>query len=285
MALFDYNIDHYSVIDLEDMFGLIRPYELPALEGVGASLKKKLMSECGEDGSLYEKITEFVTNAMKKMKTDLFYEDINKPNTLLDSDGHFLIKEESRPALSTKQKTYIKGGLNPVSMPTIQRTVTFNSKFRKNRLIQPSGNYTVQLPYPVKTTINMDVDSVIIPPSYFAIDANLGNNFFLIICGSSPLVWFTFQVVIPTGNYTPQSFVNHLNNAIFVTDWDVQQPTVTDFNRSPSIGPPSDLGQRILAKLDPASGRIVLYVNPFFCFWTTHRYYQSQTRLHQPTHC
>ena len=97
MALFDYNIDHYSVIDLEDMFGLIRPYELPALEGVGASLKKKLMSECGEDASLYEKITEFVTNAMKKMKTDLFYEDINKPNRLLDSDGHFLIKEESRP--------------------------------------------------------------------------------------------------------------------------------------------------------------------------------------------
>jgi len=151
-----------------------------------------------------------------------------------------------------------------VSMATIQRTVTFNSKFRKNRLIQPSGDYTVQLPYPIKTAINMDVDSVIIPPSYFAIDANLGNNFFLIICGSSTPEWFTFQVVIPTGNYTPQSFVNHLNNAIFVTDWDVQQPTVTDFNRFPSIGPPSDLGQRILAKLDPASGRIVLYVNPFF---------------------
>jgi hypothetical protein len=264
MAQFDYNIDHYSVTDLEDMFGLIRPYELTALEGVGSSLKEKLLSECGEDDSLYEQITEFVTSAMSKMKSTLFYENTNKPNKILDSEGHFIIQEEQIPTLHTKQKTYIRGGLNPVSMPTIQRTVTFNSKFRKNRLIQPSGNYKVQLPYPIKTTINLDIESTIIPPSYFAIDANLGNNFFLIICGSASSNWFTFQVVIPSGNYTPQSFVNHLNNAIFVTDWDVQQPTgFTDFSRSPAT-PPSDLGQRILAKLDPASGRIVLYVNENF---------------------
>ena len=261
MAQFDYNIDHYSVVDLEDMFGLIRPYELTALEGVGSSLKEKLLSECGEDGSLYEQITDFVTNAMSKMKSTIFYEDANKPNKILDSDGHFIIKEEQIPTLHTKQKTYIKGGLNPVSMPTIQRTVTFNSKFRKNRLIQPSGNYKVQLPYPIKTAINLDIESTIIPPSYFAIDANLGNNFFLIIC-SDGIVGFTFQVVIPSGNYTPQSFVDHLNNAIFVTDWDVQDDPVY-FPRNP-FTPPSDLGQRILAKLDPASGRIVLYVNQDF---------------------
>ena len=260
MAQFDYNIDHYSVVDLEDMFGLIRPYELTALEGVGSSLKEKLLSDCGEDSSLYEQITDFVTSAMSKMKSDLFYEDTIKANKILDSEGHFIIKEEQIPTLHTKQKTYIRGGLNPVSMPTVQRTVTFNSKFRKNRLIQPSGNYKVQLPYPIKTAINLDIESTVIPPSYFAIDANLGNNFFLIICGSASSNWFTFQVVIPTGNYTPQSFVDHLNNAIFVTDWDVQASATVDFPRSPG-GPPSDLGQRILAKLDPASGRIVLYVN------------------------
>ena len=149
-------------------------------------------------------------------------------------------------------------------MPTIQRTVTFNSRFRKNRLIQPSGNYKVQLPYPIKTTINMDIESAIIPPSYFAIDANLGNNFFLIVCITGITI-FTFQVVIPSGNYTPQSFVDHLNNATFVTDWDVQDVIAgTIFPRNPSVGPPDDIGQRILAKLDPASGRIIIYVNEDF---------------------
>ena len=147
---------------------------------------------------LYEQITDFVTSAMSKMKSDIFYEDTRKTNKILDSEGHFIIKEEQIPTLHTKQKTYIRGGLNPVSMPTIQRTVTFNSKFRKNRLIQPSGNYKVQLPYPIKTAINLDIESTVIPPSYFAIDANLGNNFFLIICSAVGLV-FTFQVVIPSG--------------------------------------------------------------------------------------
>ena len=114
MAQFDYNIDHYSVVDLEDMFGLIRPYELTALEGVGTSLKEKLMSECGQDGSLYEKITDFVTSAMRKMKSDLFYENIDKPNKLLDGeDGHFIIQEDQIPTLHTKQKTYIRGRNQP----------------------------------------------------------------------------------------------------------------------------------------------------------------------------
>ena len=113
MAQFDYNIDHYSVADLEDMFGLARPYEPTAIEGVGTSLKEKLMSECGADKSLYGKITDFVTNAMLKMKTDLFYEDANKTNKIIGNDGHFIIQEEQIPTLHTKQKTYIKGGLNP----------------------------------------------------------------------------------------------------------------------------------------------------------------------------
>ena len=128
--------------------------------------------------------------------------------------------------------------------------------------MQPSGRYGVELPYPIKTVINMDAESAIIPPAYFAIDANLGNNFFLIICGSDTLDWFTFQAVIPSGNYTPQSFVDHLNNAIFVTDWDVQVVAATEpaFARGADVTPDL-LGQRVLAKLDPASGRIVIYVN------------------------
>jgi len=260
MSQFDYNIDHYNVKDLEEMFGLTVPYETTAVDGVGSNIKDKLFAQCGSDPSLYGKITSFVTEAMTKIKKELFYEQDGGSTKVLDQDGHFLIQEEKIPTLHTKQKTYIKGGLNPVSMPTIQRTVTLNSKFRKNRLVQPSGHYTVELPYPIKTAINMDIESSVIPPSYFAVDANQGNNFFQLLCGDDSGDLVVFQSVIPTGNYTPQSFVDHLNNATFVTDWDVQDISTT-FPRVPAVSPDT-LGQRVLAKLDAATGRIVLYVNP-----------------------
>lgn len=201
----DYNIEHYTIQDLEEMFNLSQPYSTMDVYEKETIMKNKVFSECGYS-TKYSDMSEFISNAINKILCSL-------PPTKNEIIGNDLILQPTIPTLHTQEKPYIKGSLNELAINTITRTLTINSKFRteyKDSSI--STNFNIELPYPIKQVTTLTLESVTIPFfSYYSIDTD--SNYFLISINTSTF-YQTFVVTIDVGNYTPDEFVSALNTAM-----------------------------------------------------------------------
>lgn len=196
----DYNLDNYSIRDLEEMFNLCPPYDPKAVFVVEKTLKDKLFHECGYS-TKYTDMSDFITQAIQKI--------LYTPQHVASNVGpNDLIEQRVTPTLHATSKPYVKGNINPLSINTIDRTLTINSKFRTNpHKKTPSTDYHIELPYPVKEVLTMKLDSVSLPRTFYVIDER--NNFFTVN---------TTLITIPVGTYTDiNNFMYVLNNSLAAT--------------------------------------------------------------------
>lgn len=196
----DYNIDHYTIKDLEEMFNLKLPYSSVQVYQMETEMKHKLFSEFGYT-TQYSDMSEFISSAINKI---LFALPPTKNETIND-----IIIQPTIPTLHTQEKPFIKGNINSLSIPTITRTLTINSKFRGDGT---STNFNIDLPYQIHQVTSLTLNSVTIPfHSYYCINSN--NQYFLVAINIST-TYYTYAITVPVGNYTSSEFIIILNSLL-----------------------------------------------------------------------
>jgi hypothetical protein len=131
-----------------------------------------------------------------------------------------IIQHPNKSYYSTSTSQFYKGIINPLTKKIINKIIGINSVFRDNYYKSLSTNYETMLPFELKNVLSMKLLDISIPNSYITISKTYGNNFFLIKLDSTNELK---KIIIPDGNYTPDSIVDYLNNIMTLLGGDFSE--------------------------------------------------------------
>ena len=232
---FDFNIQNYSLSEMEDLLGLA------AKKGKGytpddvASCKQRLVVKLASSGKQDKKMVDFLNAVHKCLLSKLdssgdnsgnsgnpqesrFYSPVTslKQNTIIPgtkADGHFVIPDPYRMydpdkytdvgGLVVGQSGAPPGTINPVKYSTVAISVNIDSRFRPNYFSTKSTDLQITLPEKIHNIINYRVGSFEIPfYAIYSISELNGNNAIQIQwSGTAGDYSNIFTIVIPDGNY------------------------------------------------------------------------------------
>jgi len=207
----------------------------PFLEMAAKKLKKQLQKfnkETWEEA--YEYDDSEATNVLKKQ-----YQDIEFPekNLILNQQSNIIgrVKQTIQDKMAIQGT--VQGDKNPIQRKTIKRTVNFDSHYRQildpsavncsfitntdpSQLLQnpqvrlyTSTNYTVNLNQPLTNVVDITVDNVEIPYSWYVFSEDYGTNRFQV--DIPEITDGPIDVKIPEGNYSSSStLLSHINSAL-----------------------------------------------------------------------
>lgn len=216
----DLDVNNYDINELENLFGLSEKYDLLDVNNKQLKLQKKLLNSTSISETLRSQIIEFITNAkdiiitrIKKLRAnekketyELTYETMNP---LVEVDDHFIQNRQERIFLTSNPSIYVPGKMNPLRNRIIRQTLNIDSRFRDNYYGNISSNYHYDLPLLIKNVVSLQLASMDFPCTFYNINKAFNNNFFTIIIDNN-----SFAVTIPDGNYTPDDFINCINNIL-----------------------------------------------------------------------
>jgi hypothetical protein len=249
MDSFDFNIQNYSLSEMEDLLGLAekRGYTPDDV----ANCKHRLIMKLASSGKQDKKMVDFLTAVHKCILSKLdngrgnaqenrFYSPVTtlKQNTIIPgtkADGHFVIPDPYRMydpekyndvgGLVVGQSGAPPGTINPVKYSTVAISVNIDSRFRPNYFSTKSTDLQITLPEKIHNIINYRVGSFEIPfYAIYSISELNGNNAIQIKWGTGSVIPSsnpypnTFTIVIPDGNYyTTASTTNLIASASIET--------------------------------------------------------------------
>jgi hypothetical protein len=126
------------------------------------------------------------------------------------SNNHVPMNRETLGVNNTFQLPVAQDGkLNPTLKNTTQRLIVLDSFFRQESSGPSiSTDYTLDLSDHLTDVLSLRLWSIEVPLTYYVIDVNYGNTCFWISDGTNNI-----PITIPSGNYTPTTFVTALIDA------------------------------------------------------------------------
>lgn len=214
MDQIDFNINNYSIQNLEDFFKFsTKNYTEDDIQRNIQLMKTKLLN-CKE-----------LTNTLKE-EINTF---LNKSRIILTSNIEMNSKNYNfNPTKNTDINTvynykYPNGIINPVERQIQTKTVCINSLFRANFFKTNSCSFDYTFPTPIENVINMRAAFVEMPIFWYSISKIKKNNTFTIEIFNMEIANVlqpntTNTIVIEDGNYTNTALVTYLNNYFFYTN-------------------------------------------------------------------
>jgi len=115
------------------------------------------------------------------------------------------------------------GTINELYKRTISKSLTIDSRFRKDYYNSLSSNYNYNLPTPITNVMELEIDQLVIAQSWYSISKELGNHFF----------WNgTTKITIPDGNYNAKTMQTILKNKGLDIIIDVDESTGVGTNKT-----------------------------------------------------
>jgi len=197
MSGLNLNSDSYQDNELEDLFGLKRPYSEEDILNAKGILSQQLTSSKDLDAERKREILFFIDTIVERISNAHTDESgtwsekivpieqygsniiIKNPNDIV---GKHASLTEGRIATTSDVPP---GYINPINIRTTMQAVNIDSRFRPHYYKTSSTKYSIKLPAIQKRVTKMTVGSLEIPLSYHAISENLGNNRCLIIDSSN----------------------------------------------------------------------------------------------------
>jgi hypothetical protein len=159
----------------------------------------------------------------------------NQFELAVDENGHYIMKQRQLSIPSAYNVPIAQGTMNPTLRNMYTRIVVINSKRRATlfpHTTDPLGassstNFNVQLSEELKNVVSLQMMSITMPYSWYAIDAATGTNCFHItatsIDPSNPTAdntasSVTTTITVATGNYTPLALIAEINSRLNATD-------------------------------------------------------------------
>lgn len=193
---FDLNIDNYKKNELEEMFELPKKYNLQMIEIKELKLKENMHMD--------KTISEVI-----KLQTFIFLDEAKKilsSNLNTESKSNFIIEKQVTPYVNSLPSEFYPGKINPLQRRTIKQNLNIDTRFRDNYYSTNSSNFNFDLPIKFTNILTMQLTAFEFPTTYYNISASRGTNYFNISYNTS-----TQTIIIPDGNYNPQSLITFLN--------------------------------------------------------------------------
>jgi len=211
MENFDFNIDNYSIKNMEEFLNL--PYnnytDIEINEKVQTMKDTLLNSKCPHQISL--KIKKFLNDVQQTL---LLHNRNCNTNT-----NHYLNTAKTLDINNVHNYNYVTGTVNPIERQTQKKYICINSLFRANYFKSNSYEFDYVFPNPIENIINMKVSSVEIPFFWYSISGKNNNNTFIIKLfnvmtnyNSVSVPDSTHTITIEDGNYTSGLLTTYLNN-------------------------------------------------------------------------
>jgi hypothetical protein len=244
---FDFDINNYSINELQKFFGLNDKFEYNDIiekhKNISAIIEKSV-----DYNSTYKKnINEFLEKAKLNLIKSIVKTSQQEENFIEDS--YELLNTNQREKIVNQTSTTYSGGrytmnketitfnevinkdkylnpleayntnimrsdLNNIKRKTIFTTIMLNSLYREDYDKTISTDFTIFLPYYFKNVFSIRLSSLQLPNVIYCISKYNKNNSFYIEEENTALGGW---VVLPDGNYTPSNFTTVLENAINMT--------------------------------------------------------------------
>lgn len=209
MENFDFNIDNYSVKNMEDFLNL--PYgnytEIEINEKVQTMKDTLLKSK--ESYQVSSKINAFLNEVQEALLL----------NIRTTHTHHYSNKPKNVDINNVYNYKYVTGTVNPIERQIQKKSVCINSLFRTNYFKSDSYAFDYIFPTPIENIISMKLAFVEIPFFWYGISAKKKNNTFTInlfnVMTNNNTVSVpdsTHTITIEDGNYTTSLLTTYLNN-------------------------------------------------------------------------
>ena len=225
---FDLNINNYTKNELLDLFDLPPHYDKYNVEVKENKLKENTIKsdvineetkiktinflfkvknillndigeKCSDDNESIQGIVKNLYNSSYELK----------PIALEDPSEHMIQIQKKKPYLSSYPSEYVPGVINPLKKRVIKKVLNIDTRFRNNYYSNPSTNFNVNLPILINNVLAMQLSSIELPTTFYAISKQFGNNFFSVIINDVSQV-----VSVSDGNYNKEGIVSAINNAL-----------------------------------------------------------------------
>ena len=264
MDNFDFDINNYSINDIESFLKLKKKYTISDLELNVVKMRTQLLNSSNIDKKYKRDLILFIDQAQKILVNAKFNDESLKPTTISKNDpidkSKFpyqnpslsylregdLITRENLQFIHTKSEDFVPGTLNPLNTRTLTKCLTIDARFRENILNTQSSDFTIQLPFKLSKVVSTELISFELPVQLYGISSNYGNNYFYISidyvndyldsssnCGdiSNNYVDSSGNFIDSSGNIMDASY-NYLDNIIILHQSAKQLIVIPDGNYS-----------------------------------------------------
>jgi len=221
---FDLNTENYSRKELIDMFELPSNFDKNILEIKESKLRDKIVNNNQIDKDTKVKTINFLSKAKniilndgsegksfdKKLKDFYNSEYQLKPTKLQDPSEHMIQDRPQKPYLSSFPSEFFEGVINPIKKRTLKKNLNIDTRFRDNYYSTSSTNFNINLPLIIDNILQMTLNAIELPTTYYVVSKQYGNNFFTIIVDDGTTTE-TAVINIPSGNYTQSTIIQIIN--------------------------------------------------------------------------
>jgi hypothetical protein len=208
---FDLDIDHYSVIDLENFLFLNENYKVTDILDKSREFKNKIAHVT--DNVFKDRIHNFLKEA-----EHILTEHVHK-NRVIPAGSRYVIDDYKSPVTNFISQVYpteiAPGIVSRLKKKTIVNTFAINTMFRdhSNGSISVPTDCLIILPYTIKDVVSMKLVSVELPQCIYLISKSAHSNSIII----REYVGSTYNeqvIIIPDGNYSAASLATLMTTTI-----------------------------------------------------------------------
>ena len=226
---FDLNIDNYTRDELIEMFELPNNFDRNIVEIKEAKLRDNIINnkQIKKDTQIQTinfltKAKNIILNEPKQQKTPLqqkiedFYNSSYelKSSKIEDDQEHMVQVRPDKPYLSSYPSEFFPGIINPLKKRTIRKNLNIDTRFRDNYYANSSTNFNLTLPTNFNDVVQMQLMSIELPTTFYAISKQYNNNYFTSTITLNDGNIFTKVISLPDGNYTKHTIMNIINEQL-----------------------------------------------------------------------
>lgn len=221
---FDLDINNYTRDELIDMFELPSNFDRNIVEIKASKLRDNIFKniEINKDTKILtinflDKAKNIILNGETPKSTSLqqkiedFYNSSYelKSSALEDSGEHMVQVRQEKPYLSSFPSEFFPGVINPLKKRTIRKNLNIDTRFRDNYYSTSATNFNFNLPLNIENVLQMQLNSIELPTTYYIVSKQYNNNYFSINVNGSTTI-----ISLPNGNYNSTNIMEIINEQL-----------------------------------------------------------------------
>jgi hypothetical protein len=231
MSSFDLNIQNYTPKELLELFELPPHYTSSMLEMKEGKLRENIMRNQRLDKDMQIKTLSFLRDVknillmqlkeQKVLNDGSLYGDQYEhyyqlqPAQMKDSPAEHPVQTRyEKPYTSSYPSNFYPGVVNPLKKKVSYKNLVIDTRFRDNYFSTSSTHFQFTLPTQFNNVVEMNLVSIQMPLSYYAISKQYGNSFFTITVTPTAGTASTTVITIPDGNYDAYSVITAINTEL-----------------------------------------------------------------------
>ena len=221
---FELDAEKYTPEELEQILKLKFPYSSDDIEEELKKLRKQIMTDKNLEETKQREIMSFLESVHHKLNKNI--SDIKHkimPNIVSQHGSNFIIERNSQkirnpdgvpPSVKLHPYRTGPGAVNSFANKwedgVTSHLLSIDTRFRSNYYATSSTDFSIDLSVTVNNVVSLELVSLEIPATYFAISKSLGNNYFHVETTANTFTKYT----LPDGNYSRAQMQTELNTLL-----------------------------------------------------------------------